>query len=282
MKGGLLLGLAALDALAAGERRFAAVDLISVPDEESRPQGAFDALERASGADSCLVLECSRENGDLVYERKAQANLRLTAHGRGAHAGTHPERGCNALIAMCREALRVDGLTDQRPGLTITLATMRGGTHFAVVPELVEADVDLRAWADTDIAWALEQVRSTDAHEGVYFDFQGLSRWPSMPATPASLFLLGVAENLGRQLGTPVGRRRTGGSSDGCWTASVGVPTLDGLGPIGGHDHSPEEYIDLDSWPARCGLLAGVITAAGDACGRSGQSTSTADEGDHA
>ena len=77
-----------------------------------------------------------------------------------------------------------------------------------------------------------------------------------------------------------MGRRRTGGSSDGCCTAAAGIPTLDGLGPIGGHDHSPDEYIDIDSWPARCGLLAGVISAVpGAAAPARAARASASDEG---
>jgi glutamate carboxypeptidase len=268
MKGGLLLGLAALEALAAGERRFAAVELLSVPDEETRPQGAFSALARVRGADACLVLECARENGDLVHERKAQASLTLVASGRSAHAGTHPERGRSALLAMCREALRVDRLNGARPGLTVTVGTLHSGTHFATVPDRAEAAIDVRAWAADDVGWALERIGESGAYEGVSCGLEKLSRWPGMAPSPPSLTLLDAAESLGRRLGTPVGRRRSGGSSDGCWTASAGVPTLDGLGPIGGHDHSPDEYIDIDSWPARCGLLAGVISAVRDAGAR--------------
>ena len=261
MKGGLLLGLAALEALAEGERRFAAVDFVSVPDEETRPAGPPDGFDRIRGADACLVLECARQNGDLVYERKAQASLSLVARGRGAHAGTHPERGRSALLALCREALRVDALNGARPGLTVTVGTFHAGTHFATVPDSAEAMVDLRAWAADDVGWALEQLRDSGAHDGVSFDVGRLSRWPGMAPTAASLTLLEMAEALGPVLATPVGRRRTGGSSDGCCTAAAGIPTLDGLGPIGGHDHSPDEYIDIESWPARCGLLAGVISA---------------------
>ncbi len=184
------------------------------------------------------------------------------AHARrGAHAGTHPERGRSALLAMCREALRVDGLKGERPGLTVTVGTLHSGTHFGVVPDRADAHVDIRAWAEDDVEWALERVRDTGAHDGVSFGVERLSRWPAMAPSALSLALLDTAESLGRRLGAPVGRRRTGGSSDGCWTASAGVPTLDGLGPIGGHDHSPDEYIDIHSWPARCGLLAGVIAA---------------------
>ena len=170
MKGGLLLGLAAMEALAAGERRFAAVDFVSVPDEETRPAGPPAGFDRIRGADACLVLECARENGDLVYQRKAQASLTLVAHGRGAHAGTHPERGRSALLALCREALRVDTLGGARPGLTITVGTFHSGTHFATVPDRAEADVDVRAWDADDVGWALEQVRDTGVHDGVSFD----------------------------------------------------------------------------------------------------------------
>jgi glutamate carboxypeptidase len=260
MKGGLLLGLAAMEALAAGERRFAAADFVSVPDEETRPAGPPAGFDRIRGADACLVLECARQNGDLVHQRKAQASLTLVARGRGAHAGTHPERGRSALLALCREALRIDTLNGAHPGLTVTVGTLHSGTHFATVPDHAEADVDVRAWDADDVAWALDRVRDTGAYDGVSFDVGRLSRWPGMAPTAASLALLEAAEALGPQLATPVGRRRTGGSSDGCCTAAAGIPTLDGLGPIGGHDHSPDEYIDIDSWPARCGLLAGLVT----------------------
>ena len=207
------------------------------------------------------MLECARENGDLVYQRKAQASLTLVARGRGAHAGTHPERGRSALLALCREALRVDTLNGARSGLTVTVGALHAGTHFATVPDHAEADVDVRAWDADGVGWALDQVRDTGDHDGVSFDVGRLSRWPGMTPTAASLALLEKAEALGPRLATPVGRRRTGGSSDGCCTAAAGIPTLDGLGPIGGHDHSPDEYIDIESWPARCGLLAGVISA---------------------
>ena len=41
----------------------------------------------------------------------------------------------------------------------------------------------------------------------------------------------------------------------------MGVPTLDGLGPIGGNDHSPAEYLEVDSIVPRTTLLAGLLLA---------------------
>ena len=67
--------------------------------------------------------------------------------------------------------------------------------------------------------------------------------------TPAGELLLAEAVRLAREQGLDVGGQTSGGMSDGCWTAADGVPTLDGLGPVGGLDHSPSEYIQLDSVP---------------------------------
>lgn len=263
MKGGLVLALAALGCLAEGERPFAAVELHSVSDEESRPQGAFMTLERTKGAVAVLVLECARSNGDLVVERKSQCNLRVTAHGRAAHAGTHPEHGRSALLALCREILRCDALNGMRDGLTVTVGTCHSGISFGVVPDEAEAELDLRAWTTADVVWALEQVQAMSAHEGVSFAVDGVSLWPAMTASDESRRIYETASAVAGHLGIPAGARRSGGSSDGCWTASAGVPTLDGLGPVGGRDHSPDEYIETASIPERCGLLVGLITALG-------------------
>jgi acetylornithine deacetylase/succinyl-diaminopimelate desuccinylase-like protein len=53
----------------------------------------------------------------------------------------------------------------------------------------------------------------------------------------------------------------TGGVSDGGWTAGAGLPTLDGRGPVGALDHSPDEYIEIPSLASRCGLVAGLVAA---------------------
>jgi glutamate carboxypeptidase len=55
----------------------------------------------------------------------------------------------------------------------------------------------------------------------------------------------------------------TGGAGDANTTAGMGVPTIDGLGPIGGNDHSPVEYLEVDSIVPRTALLAGLLIAIG-------------------
>lgn len=53
------------------------------------------------------------------------------------------------------------------------------------------------------------------------------------------------------------------GRTSANFTSGLGVPTLDGLGPVGGADHTPEEWLDTSSVPARIALLAALIERLG-------------------
>ncbi|HJV04455.1 MAG TPA: M20/M25/M40 family metallo-hydrolase, partial [Actinomycetota bacterium] len=59
-----------------------------------------------------------------------------------------------------------------------------------------------------------------------------------------------------RDLGYDVGAAEVGGGSDGNLTAALGVPTLDGLGPVGGGAHARDEHVVVDEMPARAEMVA--------------------------
>jgi glutamate carboxypeptidase len=64
---------------------------------------------------------------------------------------------------------------------------------------------------------------------------------------------------LARRLGFETKDASTGGASDANTTSGMGIPSIDGLGPIGGMDHSPEEYLEVDSIVPRTALLAALL-----------------------
>jgi glutamate carboxypeptidase len=262
MKGGLLVALAAMEALANGPRPFASVELHSVPDEEVRVV-PFATMDRVRGSDAVLVLECGRENGDFVRGRKTGAWLRLAVEGRSAHAGTEPGLGRSAVIGLCHEVLRLSAVDGARPGLTVIAGTIAGGTIANVVPQHAETIIDVRAPTRSDFDWASAEIGRTGDYDGLTVSVENQGTWPGIEPTPASDLLLTTAVGLGRTCGLDIGGQISGGMSDGCWTAAEGVPTLDGLGPVGGLDHSPSEYMLLDSVPPRCGIVAGLCTAVG-------------------
>jgi glutamate carboxypeptidase len=73
--------------------------------------------------------------------------------------------------------------------------------------------------------------------------------------------LVATAIALGDRLGFTMADQGTGGASDANSTAGMGVPSLDGLGPIGGGDHSPAEYLEVDSIVPRTALVAALLLA---------------------
>jgi glutamate carboxypeptidase len=49
-----------------------------------------------------------------------------------------------------------------------------------------------------------------------------------------------------------------GGASDGNFTAGLGIPTLDGLGAVGGGAHADHEHVVTAELPRRTALLTAL------------------------
>ena len=79
-----------------------------------------------------------------------------------------------------------------------------------------------------------------------------------MEKTEASARLVALAVEIAGELGFELSDAATGGASDANTTAALGIPTLDGLGPVGGDDHSVDEWLDVESIVPRTTLLAGA------------------------
>lgn len=260
MKGGVAVALHAARMLAEGPRPFGLLEVVSVPDEESR-NGGPPSGHRLLGMDAVLCLECGRPGGEVVSARKGARWFRVHAAGRAAHAGEAPDEGRNAAVAVAREALRIAELHDARPGLTLQVTGVDAGEGLNTVPSSGALTADLRAWTDADLDWALEQALAFGEHEGVVLRYEDLGGPPPLERTAGVATLAETAIALGAELGHVFGETSAGGVSDGSWTASRGVPTLDGLGPVGGEDHTPWEYIETETIALRCGVVAGLVAA---------------------
>jgi len=258
MKGGVAVGMHAAALLARRSRAFGRIELVSVPDEERR-SGPFATLDRLRGFDAVLCLECGRPGGAIVTERKGAVWLAVEASGRAAHAGVSPESGRNAIAALCREAVRISSLSGSRPGITVELTEFSGGESGNSVAGQATLTVDVRAWREEELAEAVTAIGGFKGEPGVSFRLIETAATPPLTRGPANATLAATATGLAAGLGLPVSEVSTGGVSDASWTAAAGVPTLDGLGPVGAHDHSPDEYIEIGSIAHRCGMIAGLI-----------------------
>jgi glutamate carboxypeptidase len=270
MKSGLLAGLYAIGALrqALGGLPLARLVFIANPDEEIGSPASTPHVRRfGAESDACLVFECARANGDIVSSRKGTIDILVGVKGRAAHAGVEPEKGRSAIVEAARLVTDLHALNGRWPGVTVNVGVVEGGTRPNVVAERCELQVDVRAVTREGLeaveAAIADLTSASRAVPDVTFAVEEASRhWP-MEKLERSGRLVARAIETARALGFELRDAATGGASDANTTAGMGVPTLDGLGPIGGLDHSPGEYLEVASIVPRTTLLAGLIAAVG-------------------
>lgn len=265
MKGGLLLGLCALRALArAPSRSFRRVTFFVNSEEEVGSPVSRSLYARcARRAHVGLVLEPGRPGGEVVSARHGVASLELSVRGRPAHAGVNPEEGASAvhaLVALLRE-LHERGAA--LAGARLNVGVIEGGTRSNVVAERARAAIDVRvedhaAWERAEALVA--EIASQRPLPGVTVELSGGLNNPPMPLTPAGQRLVALAVEEARGLGFELQHVSSGGGSDANFVASLGTPCLDGLGPCGGLLHGPEEYLLLPSVVPRLALLIALLT----------------------
>jgi glutamate carboxypeptidase len=267
MKSGLLAGLYALKAITAefDGLPFERLTFIANPDEEVGSPSSRDHIRTAAAdVDACLVLECARANGDIVSARKGILDTRLTVHGRAAHAGVEPEKGRSAILEAARLVRDLHALNGRWPGVTVNVGKIVGGTRPNVVAERCDLEVDVRstnAEGLNEVEAAIRELAQTTDVPDTAIEANVLVSWLPMEKLERSGHLVEHAQVIAQRLGFTVNDTSTGGASDANTTSGMGVPTLDGLGPIGGNDHAPSEYLDVESIVPRTTLLAGLLLA---------------------
>jgi glutamate carboxypeptidase len=260
MKGGDVLALGVLRALATRTSDFAEAALLLVCDEEWRI-GPFVHVPRFEGFDACLCFEAGQLADDdeaVVVRRKAAGTLSVTAHGRSAHSGSAPDKGINALLALASAAQAVAGSQDPHgpQRLTAVPTVLQAGDAFNVVPGNGRLVCDLRA----DSLDAFEGVLQALPAElgGARLEARLVRQWPGMDAREATAPLLASATGA---LGRPVIGAGRGGASDAAHFAATIPFTVDGLGPRGGGAHAPHEYVLASSLRPRAEVALAVADA---------------------
>lgn len=269
MKAGLLAGLYALAALrdVGIALPFEVLHVVVNGDEEiGSPRSAQVITGLAREVDACLVLECARANGDIVSARKGYLELRLTVTGRAAHAGVEPEKGRSAILEAAHQVLALQALNSRWPGVTVNVGRIDGGIRPNVVPETCRIELDARATTVegfTAVQAEIARVAARTTVPDTQVEVEWIGAHPPMERSPRAARLVEHAVAVACSLGFEVRDAATGGAGDANVTAALGVPTIDGLGPIGGNDHSPAEYLEVDSIVPRTALFAGLLLAVG-------------------
>ena len=264
MKGGLMTMLACLQAFEqtphAGRVGW---EVLLTPDEETGSHGSRPLFEVAARRNHLgFVFEPARPNGDIVKSRKGTGGYRVTCRGRAAHAAKVPNDGRNAILGLAEFLLAASRLPTEIPGVLLNAGNIRGGGPATnVVPDFAESELDLRVTKMSDraaLTARLDALAATiNAREGYKLELALRFNRPPKECLPLEEKLFPEWQRAAADVGLPrFSWVHTGGASDGNLLAAEGLPSFDGIGPIGDHLHSAREFIVIPTMATRAQVVA--------------------------
>lgn len=256
MKAGLVQMFSAL-------RRMPSLDgvtvLVTSDEEVGSPTSQRLIEDTCRTAAAVLVLEPSIE-GAVKIARKGVGLYRLQVTGRASHAGLEPHAGVNATVEAAHQILAVAELGDPAVGTTVTPTLVSSGTTVNTVPAAASVAVDVRTETSAELRRVEQALESlTTVLPGAQVNTVAESVRPPLEAV-MSAGLFERAKRIAAELGHgPLEGCAVGGGSDGNFTAALGVPTLDGLGAVGGKAHAEGEWASVSAMQLRTDLLAALV-----------------------
>lgn len=268
MKGGVAITLAALRILKRLNVLTMPIGVLFTGDEEIGSPISAPVIEKyAKNAAACLVMEPGRADGSVVIQRKGSGHGIVRIKGKASHSGVAFTEGISANLELAHKILAIDRLNAPDAGLTVNSGIIRGGTSANMVSP--ESEIHLHFAFDTlegaeELMEKCAAIVSTPDIPGTCATISLRKSCLPMEQTAGNRQLFSLAQDCARSIGFALRGTATKGASDAGRSSALGVPTICGMGPVGGGYHSEEEYIELDSVCQRTALLALTIVAASE------------------
>lgn len=261
MKGGIVIGLFALKALAEeGDLERIPITFILNSDEEVGSPVSCDLIVAEAKKNAlAFVLECGGLKGQVVTGRKGRLGVTLEVRGQAGHAAFTRQGKASAILELAHKTIQLESLNGMQEGLTVNVGRISGGIGPNTVADQAVAQTDIRFCRQEDeraFMARLNEILSSSAVSGTRATVQVVSRRPPMTRSVGQEALYRLVEGVASRRGFAIGEEFRHGCSDANHIAAAGTPVLDGMGPIGDHDHSDREFIFRESLLKRSQLLA--------------------------
>ena len=262
MKGGAYLALQAFKRVAASGAATLPLSFLFTSDEEIGSPTSRDMIESCGRASTyVLVTEPAREGGRVVTSRKGVGRFEVHVEGRPSHAGTRHADGRSAIREAATLITAIEDMTNYAKGVTTAVGLVSGGTAENVIPQHCRFSVDLRVETAEDGAVferRILEMQPTNRDVSVKAT-GGVSR-PPYARSEGGTRLFDKARSIASGLGIDLAEAsRSGGGSDGNFTAALGIATLDGLGIDGDGAHTLHEHASISSIAPRLELMAALL-----------------------
>ncbi|WP_175639479.1 M20 family metallopeptidase [Metabacillus schmidteae] len=246
-----------------GQEAYKHIKIVLNSEEEiGSPTSKSLIVKEAKNAKYALVMEPARKDGSLVSARRGKGNYTLIVEGKAAHSGIEPEKGRSAIEELAHKIIQLYELSDHEKGISVNVGLIEGGSSANTVSDHAEAQIDVRMKEIEQVEFIedrLEKICSTTEVAGTKILLEGEMNRPPMEKNKKTRALLRLIQAVGDEIGIEIEDTSTGGGSDASFTSSLGIATIDGLGPIGGNAHSDKEYLEIPSLVERTHLLATIM-----------------------
>jgi glutamate carboxypeptidase len=263
MKAGLVMNAFVLAAFkACGCAPAPLVALITSDEEIASPYSRAVIEQQAREARLVLNSEPGRASGNVVSGRKGGAFLRFEVLGKAAHSGANFAEGRSAIGEMAHKIVALHAMTDLDRGITVNVGLVSGGQTVNTTAPRAVGEIDLRSVTAADRQEALDRIAAIMAQAtvpGTTATWEILGEFLPLEGSAQSTRLLDLYLGVSAEQGVHIAGEFTGGCADSGYTAAQGIPTLCGLGPVGGKAHTPEEYMEVATMAPRAQAMAMTI-----------------------
>jgi len=252
MKQGCLAAVHALLSLSEAARERLSLVAIFNPDEEIFSQYSAPLIdEYARRSAHAFVFEAASTDGSHTIARKGLMRFDYGFHGRSGHAGYAFENGgVSAVNEMAYWITKLTKLHNKARGTSVNTGMARGGKAANIIPDYAELSMDVRYVAKDEmerVKAELERLKAHAAEAGVWLTELDFCAWPPLEPDARTYAYVERAKAVSEALGLPFKTKPRGGGSDANHIFACGAIVLDGLGPTGDDDHSPDEYLELST-----------------------------------
>lgn len=260
MKSGLVTVIYALKALKeTGEMPISMKIFFNTDEEEGSPESRQLIPELINGVDFAYILEPAEPDGKVIIRRKGIAKFEVFVTGLAAHAGKSPETGINANLELAHQVIEVEKLACKQTGTTMNAGVLEGGTSAFIIPESAHAIVESRVLTFDEqyrVEKGMHALTGNNFVKGTDIKVSGGFHRPPLLELPNTKYLKDALIMAAEKMDLSISFGISGAASDGNNISALGIPVIDGMGPVGGREHSHDEYLEIESLYERTQLLA--------------------------
>lgn len=168
----------------------------------------------------------------------------------------------SAILEAAHRVVELESLNSPGTGLTVSVGKVAGGLASNVVAEQARLEFEIRFWEDAGLRQTLRRVKTDIASPkvpGCRSTLVPLKYRPPLPANRGTERMFRLIRHAGRLLGQEIREEHRRGGSDANWLSRAGIPSIDGLGPLGDLDCTEKEFIITETLFDRIGLTARIL-----------------------